>query len=172
MTNGAGLQRSALPSGAGFGSVTGGREGVTWGTASYFFSTGLGFSTDSGLYQNAKNISAEIRQDRTGKSCIQAHRGVCAWGVCVGDWASPGVVVGHLCLRFVRTRLEFVEVRQLFPVVVLVLVGVVMVGAHDVISHTGVRLLWPRHSEGREAGGLKVSRDEPSGSSSAALRAQ
>lgn len=55
--------------------------------------------------------------------------------------------MGHLCLRFVWARLEFVEVRQLFPVVVLVLVGVVMVGAHDVIGHTGVRLLWPRNSE-------------------------
>lgn len=55
--------------------------------------------------------------------------------------------MGHLCLRFVRARLEFVEVRQLFPVVVLVLVGVVMVGAHDVIGHAGVRLLWPRNSE-------------------------
>lgn len=57
--------------------------------------------------------------------------------------------MGHLCLRFVRARLEFVKVRQLFPVVVLVLVGVVMVGAHDVIGHTGVRLLWPRDSEER-----------------------
>lgn len=65
--------------------------------------------------------------------------------MCVGG--SPGVVVGHLCLRFVRARLEFVKVRQLFPVVVLVLVGVVMVGSYDVISHAGVRLLWPRNSE-------------------------
>lgn len=59
--------------------------------------------------------------------------------------------MGHLCLRFVRTRLEFVEVRQLLPVVVLVLVRVVMVRTHNVISHTGVRLLWPWHSEGGES---------------------
>lgn len=64
-----------------------------------------------------------------------------------GGGASPGVVVGHLCLWFVGTRLEFVEVGQLFPVVVLVLVRVVMVGAHDVLGHAGVRLLWPRHPE-------------------------
>lgn len=38
-----------LPSGPGFGSVAGGSEGVTWGTGSYFFSTGLGLSTDSDL---------------------------------------------------------------------------------------------------------------------------
>lgn len=38
-----------LPSGAGFGSVAGGSEGVTCGMGSYFFSTGLGLSTDSDL---------------------------------------------------------------------------------------------------------------------------
>lgn len=73
---------------------------------------------------------------------------------------SPGVAVGHLCLRFGRARLEFVKVRQLFPVVVLVLVGVVVVGAHDVISHTVVRLLWPRNPEEQEWEELKVSRGE------------
>ena len=41
-----------LPSAAGLGSVAGGSDGVTWGTGSYFFSTGLGFSTDSVLYHN------------------------------------------------------------------------------------------------------------------------
>ena len=53
----AGLWRSAVPSGAGLDSATGTREGVVWGTASYFFSTGLGFSTDSGLCQRDKTIS-------------------------------------------------------------------------------------------------------------------
>lgn len=52
-------KRSAVPSAAGFGSVTGGREGVTWGTGSYFFSTGLGFSTDSALCQRDKTISTK-----------------------------------------------------------------------------------------------------------------
>lgn len=57
--------------------------------------------------------------------------------------SSPGVVVGCLCLwlGFVGTGLELVKVRQLFPVVVLVLIGVVMVGAHNVISYVGLRLL-------------------------------
>lgn len=41
-----------LPSGAGFGSVAGGNEGVTCGIGSYFFSTGLGFSTESDLYDD------------------------------------------------------------------------------------------------------------------------
>lgn len=59
--------------------------------------------------------------------------------------------MGHLCLWFVRTRLEFVKVGQLFPVVVLVLIRVVMVRTHDVISRTGVRLLWPRDSEEQES---------------------
>lgn len=80
--------------------------------------------------------------------------------------------MGHLCLRFVRARLEFVKVRQLFPVVVLVLVGVVMVGAHDVISHAGVRLLWPRNSEEREWDELQVSREETNSRFDAALIAQ
>lgn len=50
-------------------------------------------------------------------------------------------------LGFVGTGLELVKVRQLFPVVVLVLIGVVMVGAHDVIGYVGLRLLGPRGSE-------------------------
>lgn len=60
---------------------------------------------------------------------------------------SPGVAVGHLCLWFAGAGLEFVKVGQLFPVVVLVLIGVVMVGTHDLLGPTGVRLLRPRHSE-------------------------
>lgn len=62
---------------------------------------------------------------------------------CVSDWASPGVVVSCLCLwlGFVGTGLEPVKVRKLLPVVVLVLIRVVMVGAHDVISGLGLRLL-------------------------------
>lgn len=62
---------------------------------------------------------------------------------------SPGVVVRCLCLwlGFVGPGLELVKVRQLFPVVVLVLVGVVMVGAHNVISYVGLRLLRPWGSE-------------------------
>lgn len=68
--------------------------------------------------------------------------------------------MGHLCLWFVRTRLEFVKVGQLFPVVVLVLIRVVMVRTHDVISRTGVRLLWPRDSEERESSELQANRDE------------
>lgn len=51
-----------------------------------------------------------------------------------------------LWLGFVRTSLELVKVRQLFPVVVLVLIRVIMVGAHNVISYTGLRLLRPRGS--------------------------
>lgn len=46
------FQNEVLPSGAGFGSVAGGNEGVTCGIGSYFFSTGLGFSTESDLYDN------------------------------------------------------------------------------------------------------------------------
>lgn len=56
----------------------------------------------------------------------------------------PGVVVS-LCLWlwFVGTGLELVKVRQLFPVVVLVLIRIIMVGAHNVISCLGLRLLRP-----------------------------
>lgn len=68
-----------------------------------------------------------------------------------GGGASPGVAVGHLSLWFVWTRLEFVKVGQLFPVVVLVFVRVVMVRTHNVIGGTGVRLLWPWHSEEGES---------------------
>lgn len=66
-----------------------------------------------------------------------------------GEVNSPGVVVSCLCLwlGLVGTGLELVKVRQLFPVVVLVLIGVVMVGAHNVISYVGLRLLRPRGSE-------------------------
>lgn len=62
--------------------------------------------------------------------------------------ALPGIVVSCLCLwlGFVRTSLELVKVRQLFPVVVLVLIRVIMVGAHNVISYTGLRLLRCRGS--------------------------
>lgn len=62
---------------------------------------------------------------------------------------SPGVVVSCLCLwlRFVGTSLELVEVRQLFPVVVLVFIGIVMVGAHNVVGDVGLRLLRPWGSE-------------------------
>lgn len=64
---------------------------------------------------------------------------------CGCEWASPGVVVGclYLWLGFVGTSLELIKVRQLFPVVVLVLIRIVMVGAHDVISYLGLRLLRP-----------------------------
>lgn len=41
--------------------MAGGRAGVTWGTGSYFFSTGLGFSTDSVLYHKEENQQFEIR---------------------------------------------------------------------------------------------------------------
>lgn len=57
----------------------------------------------------------------------------------------PGVVVGCLCLWlwFVGTSLELVKVRELFPVVVLVLIWVVVVGAYNVISYIRRRLLRP-----------------------------
>lgn len=58
-------------------------------------------------------------------------------------------VVGCLCLwlRLVGTGLKLVKVGQLFSVVVLVLIGVVVVGAYNVIGYTGRRLLRPRGSE-------------------------
>lgn len=61
---------------------------------------------------------------------------------------SPEVVC-CLCLwlRLVGAGLEFVKVGQLLPVVVLVLVGVVVVGAHNVVGDAGGRLLRPRGSE-------------------------
>lgn len=53
-----GVVNPLLPSGAGFGSVAGGSEGVTCGMGSYFFSTGLGLSTDSDLCGKTKqNLS-------------------------------------------------------------------------------------------------------------------
>lgn len=45
-----------LPSMAGFGSVTGGSEGVTCGTGSYFFSTRLGLSAESDLYRKTVKL--------------------------------------------------------------------------------------------------------------------
>lgn len=59
----------------------------------------------------------------------------------------PPEVVGCLCLWLVGTGLKLVKVRQLFSVVVLVLIGVVVVGAHNVIGYAGRRLLRPRSSE-------------------------
>lgn len=69
--------------------------------------------------------------------------------------ATSPEVVRCLCLwlRLVGAGLQLVEVRQLLPVVVLVLVGVVVVGAHDVVGDAGGRLLRPRGSEGAEPGG-------------------
>lgn len=63
--------------------------------------------------------------------------------------ATSPEVVRCLCLwlRLVGADLELVEVRQLLPVVVLVLVGVVVVGAHDVVCDAGGRLLRPGGSE-------------------------
>lgn len=68
---------------------------------------------------------------------------------CGGEWATPGVLVGYLCLwlRFAGTSLELVKVRQLFPVVVLIFIRIIMVGAHNVISYIGLRLLRPWDSE-------------------------
>ncbi len=43
--------------------MAGGREGVTWGTGSYFFSTGLGFSTDSVLYHKTKTINSRFKKN-------------------------------------------------------------------------------------------------------------
>lgn len=62
--------------------------------------------------------------------------------------------MGCLCLwlRLVGSGLELVKVGELLPVVVLVLVGVVVVGAHDVVGHAGGRLLRPRSSEVGERG--------------------
>lgn len=51
------FRNPVLPSGAGFGSVAGGSVGVTCGTGSYFFSTGLGLSTESDLYQGQHESS-------------------------------------------------------------------------------------------------------------------
>lgn len=67
-----GCDGTAVPSGAGFCSVTGGREGVTWGTGSYFFSTGLGFSTGSGLCQGDKSVTNQSQMKVKG--CIQTGR--------------------------------------------------------------------------------------------------
>lgn len=66
--------------------------------------------------------------------------------------------VRRLCLwlRLVGAGLELVEVRQLLPVVVLVLVGVVVVGAHNVVGHAGRSLLRPRGSEVVERDGQSV----------------
>jgi len=46
-----------------------------------------------------------------------------------------------LWLGFAGTSLKSVKVRQLFPVVILVLVRIVMVGAHNVIRYLGLRHL-------------------------------
>lgn len=54
--SGVGWMTPVLPSAAGFGSVAGGSEGVTCGTGSYFFSTGLGLSTDSDLYRQTVKL--------------------------------------------------------------------------------------------------------------------
>lgn len=135
------IMNPLLPSGAGFGSVVGGSEGVTCGMGSYFFSTGLGLSTDSDLYS---------------KSCQDVNKTTTVLLFLLGMFAkatSPEVVC-CLCLwlRLVGSGLELVKVRQLLPVVVLVLVGVVVVGAHDVVGHAGGRLLRPRSSEVVERG--------------------
>lgn len=68
--------------------------------------------------------------------------------------ATSPEVVRCLCLRLrlVGADLELVEVRQLLPVVVLVLVGVVVVGAHNVVGDAGGRLLRPGGSEEVERG--------------------
>lgn len=60
-----------------------------------------------------------------------------------------------LWLRLVGAGLELVEVRQLLPVVVLVLVRVVVVGAHNVVGHAGRRLL---RSCGSEVGKSEVNK--------------
>jgi len=40
--------------------MAGGREGIIWGTGSYFFSTGMGFSTDSILNHKTKTINSRF----------------------------------------------------------------------------------------------------------------
>lgn len=69
--------------------------------------------------------------------------------------ATAPEVVSCLCLwlRLAGARLQLIEVGQLLPVVVLVLVGVVVVGAHDVVGDAGGRLLRPRGPVGAEQGG-------------------
>lgn len=87
--SGVGCTNPVLPSAAGFGSVAGGSEGVTCGTGSYFFSTGLGLSTDSDLYRKTvKHVSTLIKTTSVSRKsfpkCLfyRRHLKLCAACAC------------------------------------------------------------------------------------------
>lgn len=80
-----GCMNPVLPSVPGFGSVAGGSEGVTCGTGSYFFSSGLGLSTDSDLY------GGTVKLVRTGMKPAGFH------------WDAKASQTVGFCWEFLRT---------------------------------------------------------------------